>query len=440
MTAPDFRCSLAALDLGEPMTGTASTVRAFLLVEAPGAWGVDAVAGARLPSDVRTLLSGLGRNGVRVLMIRDHRRRTPETVRVFAAYVGADRPWVETAELADVRELLDLRLAGLGAGESPGWRRTTSRSSWSAPTASTTPAAPSAGGRCAGRCTTWRRRRRGRSRTSAATGSPRTCSCCRTGSTTGGSTRRTPRRSSTPTGRASSTWPHLRGRSSFGFRVQAAETFLRTHTGERGLAAPELLAHERDGDVTRVELRLAGRRWAVRVATRRTPARQLTCRAVSSSEALEHSLLGIEPLDRLRSARRGRRRRASGRSRSPGPKLGGAVALRHDLPRAVDVAEAEHVRHLVHHMASDHGVAARPREDPLDLRRVEGDLPAHVAGRSRRSRRSTRRRPSPRRRRSARVLTSGVVHATSTGAQPAPVARRSARTPGPTGLPRRWSP
>ena len=67
--------------------------------------------------------------------------------------------------------------------------------------------------------------------------------------------------------------------------------------GERGLAAPELLAHERDGDVTRVELRLAGRRWAVRVATRRTPARQLTCRAASSSEALEHSLLGIEPLD-----------------------------------------------------------------------------------------------------------------------------------------------
>lgn len=121
MTAPGFRCSLAALDLGEPMVGTASTVRAFLLVEAPGSWGVDAVTGARLPSEVRSLLSTLARrHGVRVLMIRDHRRRTPETVRVFAAYVAADRPWVETAELADLRELLDLRLAGLGAGESPG--------------------------------------------------------------------------------------------------------------------------------------------------------------------------------------------------------------------------------------------------------------------------------------------------------------------------------
>ena len=35
------------------MAGTASTVRAFLLVEAPGGWGVDAVAGARMPDEVR---------------------------------------------------------------------------------------------------------------------------------------------------------------------------------------------------------------------------------------------------------------------------------------------------------------------------------------------------------------------------------------------------
>ena len=297
MTAPDFRCSLAALDLGEPMTGTASTVRAFLLVEAPGAWGVDAVAGARLPSDVRTLLSGLGRHGVRVLMIRDHRRRTPETVRVFAAYVGADRPWVETAELSDVRELLDLRLAGLGAGESPGM----------APHGEPLFLVCTHGKHDA--CCAERGRPLCRAMHDVAPEETWEVSHI-------GGDRFAPNLLVLPHGlyygrldpsdaasfvdahRAGELdLAHLRGRSSFGFRVQAAEMFLRTHTGERGLAAPELLAHERDGDVTRVELRLAGRRWAVRVATRRTPARQLTCRAASSSEALEHSLLGIEPLD-----------------------------------------------------------------------------------------------------------------------------------------------
>ncbi len=118
MTGPEgFRCAVSAVDRAEPMVGTASTVRAFVLVEAPGAWGEDAVAQARLPGHVRRYLSDLARlHGIRVLLIRDHVRRAAGKVRVFAAYVASEQPWVETALLDDVREVPALALTGLAGG------------------------------------------------------------------------------------------------------------------------------------------------------------------------------------------------------------------------------------------------------------------------------------------------------------------------------------
>ena len=44
-----FRCAAASEARDESMAGTASTVRAFLLVEHPGPWGEDALRDARLP-------------------------------------------------------------------------------------------------------------------------------------------------------------------------------------------------------------------------------------------------------------------------------------------------------------------------------------------------------------------------------------------------------
>ena len=62
----------------EPLAGTASTVRPFLLVENPGPWGVDALRDNRLPDQVKGGLGAAARAaGVRVLFIRRyHRRRT----------------------------------------------------------------------------------------------------------------------------------------------------------------------------------------------------------------------------------------------------------------------------------------------------------------------------------------------------------------------------
>jgi hypothetical protein len=47
-----YRCSAAGLERGDPLAGTASTYRSFLLIENPGPWGVDAIRDSRLPGPV----------------------------------------------------------------------------------------------------------------------------------------------------------------------------------------------------------------------------------------------------------------------------------------------------------------------------------------------------------------------------------------------------
>ena len=123
---PAFRCSVAGLDRGDAIAGTASTVRSFLLVENPGPWGVDAVRDSRLPPAVK---EGLGaaaaRARVRPLLIRRYHRRAPRRgFRVYAARTGLDAgvdvSWLQTAVLDSPEDLLDLDLEALGAGRSPG--------------------------------------------------------------------------------------------------------------------------------------------------------------------------------------------------------------------------------------------------------------------------------------------------------------------------------
>ncbi|MGA9746666.1 MAG: sucrase ferredoxin, partial [Nocardioides sp.] len=274
MTGPEgFRCAVSALDRAEPMVGTASTVRAFALVEVPGAWGEDAVAQARLPEDVRRHLRDLARlHSIRVLLIRDHVRRTAGRVRVFAAYVASEQPWVETAVLDDVREVATLALPGLAGGASPGL----------------TPHLDPlflvcTHGRHDACCA-----ERGRPLAKAlhAVAPEETWEVSHIGGD-----RFAPNVLVLPdglyygrlepgdaedfvsahrTGRLA--LPQLRGRSRFDFRVQAAEHYLRVHTGDSSLAAPTLLGSQREGDRTRVVMRLSGSRWAVVVRTRhRTP-------------------------------------------------------------------------------------------------------------------------------------------------------------------------
>jgi hypothetical protein len=121
-----FRCAAASIERDEPLLGSASTVRAFLLVENAGPWGVDALRDARLPGAVKSgLRARSGRAGVRVLLVRRHRgAASGPGLRVFAAYADAASPWLETTTVGGPEELLDLDLDALGRGASPGLTRT----------------------------------------------------------------------------------------------------------------------------------------------------------------------------------------------------------------------------------------------------------------------------------------------------------------------------
>lgn len=112
---------MASLARADQLIGTASPVRAFLLVEHPGPWGQAALRDAALPGN---LLAALRRRSasakVRVLMIRRHGQRGQDGVRVFAAHAHPSRPWLETTHLHNHHDVLDLDLEALGAGRSPG--------------------------------------------------------------------------------------------------------------------------------------------------------------------------------------------------------------------------------------------------------------------------------------------------------------------------------
>src|ERR671921_2357713 len=98
--AEHFRCSVASLTRSEPQIGTASTVRAYFLLEQAGAWGREVLRDGRLPDGVRVQLESLHRQGVKVLLMRRHGRSSPRHHRrVFAVYAGGATPWIETTVL-----------------------------------------------------------------------------------------------------------------------------------------------------------------------------------------------------------------------------------------------------------------------------------------------------------------------------------------------------
>ena len=294
---PAFRCSGASLELAEPLEGSASTVRAFLLVEASGPWGVDAVRDGRIDEDVRRRLLDLERvHRVRPLLIRRHGRPAAGPRRVFVAYVDRSAPWVETGVLGDVRELLDVDLTGLAEGRSPGLtphedpvylvcthgRHDACCAEQGRPLAAALDAvAPEQ---------TWEVSHIGGDRFAA------NVLVLPHGLYYG---RLTPS-DAVPFVRAHNEGrldlEHLRGRSSYPFAVQAAEIYLRRHLDDHRAEPLPLEALQREGTETRAGFLVDGRRWEVRVHTGRGEPRQLTCRAASASPGLSHRLLGLREL------------------------------------------------------------------------------------------------------------------------------------------------
>jgi hypothetical protein len=123
MATPE-RCSARSEARVEPLAGTASTVRRWILLEHDGPWGERPLLDARLPEGLARELRRLERtHGIRVLLIRRPDRDVAEGGACFAIRSGPGPAWMERTRLADPREVLELDLDALSRGESPGLER-----------------------------------------------------------------------------------------------------------------------------------------------------------------------------------------------------------------------------------------------------------------------------------------------------------------------------
>lgn len=302
MTArdPDFRCASASSHRVEPLLGTASTVRAFLLIEHRGSWGVNALHDARLPDGLGASLSTAAAQArVRPLLIRrPGRTEELEGTRLFAAFTDPSNPWIETTILDDPHELLDLDLAALGAGRSPGL-------------------VPFEGSLfCV--CTHGRHdaccAERGRpvATALAETHAEQTWEVSHIGGDRfaanllvlpgGFYYGRLDAGSVLAVAESHDTGnlylENLRGRSSYAMPVQFAELALRRHLGEARLDAVHLASREVSGGSTRATFEMSGVRWVVQVRTERgNDHHQLTCRAMRDNQAQQHQLVSITAVD-----------------------------------------------------------------------------------------------------------------------------------------------
>jgi hypothetical protein len=296
LTEAPFRCTASSSARAEPMAGTASTFRRFLLIEFPGPWGVDAFRDSRLPTEIGAELKRRARPlGIRLALIRRHGRAVAGTrMRVFAAYADPSRPWMETAELTDAGQLATLDLDALSAGRSLGLER------WPAPlfltcTHGRHDACCAERGRPVARALffshpdeAWEVSHIGGDRFAG------NVLVLPDGLYYG--------RLDPESAARMAVWhhdgrldvDHLRGRSGYSWPVQAAEIFLRRDLGLDGISALRLVGTSADGDVHTSRFEADdGRVWSVVVLQGKAAPQRLTCSALRDSPIPTHTLISI---------------------------------------------------------------------------------------------------------------------------------------------------
>ena len=115
-------CSAVSLARDEPLLGTASMVRSWLLVEHPGAWGPNALSESGLPAHVSEGLGALSReHGFRVLLVRRPLRPADSSRHCFVAHSGRHWRWIEERVVRDLDELLEVDFSPLHEGRPVGF-------------------------------------------------------------------------------------------------------------------------------------------------------------------------------------------------------------------------------------------------------------------------------------------------------------------------------
>jgi hypothetical protein len=116
-------CATLSRALEEPLYGTASRVRGWVLLEQAGPWGREAVTESRLDRDLaRALDRAANAAHLRLLLIRRPGRQGQDQPRTcFVAHTSRAGHWLEGRRLDDPAELLELDMAKVMAGERPGF-------------------------------------------------------------------------------------------------------------------------------------------------------------------------------------------------------------------------------------------------------------------------------------------------------------------------------
>jgi hypothetical protein len=294
------RCSTRSEALRESMAGTASTVANWIMLEHPGPWGRNALATSRFPDDVgRRLRSLAAVLGVRIVLIRRHGRHTAgQGIDCYFAHTGPGKPWLEHVRLGTEAALFEVDLSPLGRGERPGAGRADGDPLFLACTHGRRDPCCSEKGRPLARGLArafgdrvWETSHIGGDRFAGnLVCFPHGMYFGRLGPEAGVSAANAYR-----DGRID--LPHYRGRSCYGFAVQAAEMFLRTRTGQAGVDDLRLLGARRpERDLIEATFAVPGGATHS-VTVRRKPAdvaRRLTCHATEAVRPPAYTLVRDE--------------------------------------------------------------------------------------------------------------------------------------------------
>jgi hypothetical protein len=113
-------CSDISRSLGESLCGTASRVRAWLLIEEPGDWGRDAVVQSALGEELgRALKQATAPHGIRILLLRRPDGTMGARPHCFLGFSGMDDRWILHLDIDSPRDIVDMDLSPIANGDRP---------------------------------------------------------------------------------------------------------------------------------------------------------------------------------------------------------------------------------------------------------------------------------------------------------------------------------